>query len=347
MKRGPCRHLAWWWIGVFFAASACAADVNLFQDENFGGQRVEISGPVTDLSRMAFNDSANSAVIERGSWQVCVDADFQGACVTIGPGRYASLRQMGMDNRVSSLRPATFGPSGTGSTHTPVERAAAVFFLHEGFQGAAVGLDGAAPDFRALDTNDKASSLIVRRGHWQVCHDIEFRGRCVVFGPGRYPSMRPFELNDTISSARPGGDPRQAVGAELLLFEHDNFDGRRVASSGDMADFGAVDFAHRVSSVVIEGGTWQLCSEPHYRGQCIVLGPGRHPSMRAHGLNDAIASARRTTLTGGGAPGVVGAPPGALPPLAAPVFKQVMTFGLEHFRIPPTGTKRHDLPITW
>ncbi len=33
--------------------------------------------------------------------------------------------------------------------------------------------------------------------------------------------------------------------------------------------------------------------------------------------------------------------------LAAPVFKQVMTFGLQHFRIPPTGTRRHDLPITW
>lgn len=33
--------------------------------------------------------------------------------------------------------------------------------------------------------------------------------------------------------------------------------------------------------------------------------------------------------------------------LAAPVFKQVMSFGLEHFRVPPTGTKRPDLPITW
>jgi cell division protein FtsI (penicillin-binding protein 3) len=33
--------------------------------------------------------------------------------------------------------------------------------------------------------------------------------------------------------------------------------------------------------------------------------------------------------------------------LAAPVFKKVMTFGLEHFRIPPTGTTRRDLPITW
>lgn len=33
--------------------------------------------------------------------------------------------------------------------------------------------------------------------------------------------------------------------------------------------------------------------------------------------------------------------------LAAPVFKKVMTFGLEHFRVPPTGTKRPDLPITW
>ena len=33
--------------------------------------------------------------------------------------------------------------------------------------------------------------------------------------------------------------------------------------------------------------------------------------------------------------------------LAAPVFKKVMTFALEHFRIPPTGTVHPNLPITW
>ncbi|MBI1377543.1 MAG: hypothetical protein GC157_08695 [Frankiales bacterium] len=33
--------------------------------------------------------------------------------------------------------------------------------------------------------------------------------------------------------------------------------------------------------------------------------------------------------------------------LAAPVFKKVMTFGLEHLRIPPTGTAHPRLPVFW
>ncbi len=33
--------------------------------------------------------------------------------------------------------------------------------------------------------------------------------------------------------------------------------------------------------------------------------------------------------------------------LAGPVFKKVMTFGLEHSRTPPTGTVRPRIPVTW
>ena len=33
--------------------------------------------------------------------------------------------------------------------------------------------------------------------------------------------------------------------------------------------------------------------------------------------------------------------------LAAPVFKKVMTFALQHYRVPPTGTASPRLPISW
>jgi len=33
--------------------------------------------------------------------------------------------------------------------------------------------------------------------------------------------------------------------------------------------------------------------------------------------------------------------------LAGPVFKSVMTYSLEHFRVPPTGAPRPHLPVTW
>ena len=37
--------------------------------------------------------------------------------------------------------------------------------------------------------NDRASSVIVERGQWQVCDDIGFRGYCIVLRPGQYPSL--------------------------------------------------------------------------------------------------------------------------------------------------------------
>ena len=33
--------------------------------------------------------------------------------------------------------------------------------------------------------------------------------------------------------------------------------------------------------------------------------------------------------------------------LAGPVFKRVMTYSLEHFRVPPTNVTRPQIPVTW
>lgn len=348
-------------LAALAASGAAVAAVTLFQHENFAGQRLEASGTIENLALQAFNDTANSIVVERGSWQFCVHAGFQGACVTLGPGQYPSLRAMGMNDTISSLRPlgpdgrpiggggpagppGAVGPGGppgligAGGPGRPDggrgQRSAITLFLHDDFQGGGLGLDAAAPDLRQFDANDKASSLVVRQGYWQVCSDIHFGGRCVVFGPGRYPSMHPFGLNDAISSLRPGGRPEQAVGADLLLFEHDQFGGRRVASNGDIDDLRRVDFDHDVSSVVIERGNWELCSQPGFDGRCVVLGPGRHPSMRPYGLNDAIASARRTRLLPGQGPGA-GATPWAIPaydPVAACVHAAQNQVRSEHPR---------------
>src|SRR5689334_1506406 len=85
------------------------------------------------------------------------------------------------------------------AAQVPPGRAAITLFEHESFQGAMLGLEDPAPDFRALQFNDTASSVIVRRGQWMVCQDVHYRGRCIVLGPGRYPSLREYDLNDAIS----------------------------------------------------------------------------------------------------------------------------------------------------
>lgn len=76
------------------------------------------------------------------------------------------------------------------------------FYEHDGFRGQAFSTDRRVGDFQRHGFNDRASSVVVERGRWEVCEDARFEGRCVVLRRGSYDSMQPFGLNDRISSVR-------------------------------------------------------------------------------------------------------------------------------------------------
>jgi uncharacterized protein YcfJ len=75
----------------------------------------------------------------------------------------------------------------------------------EGFRGPAVTAERAIWDFDPFGFNDRAQSLVVTGGTWQVCEDAQFQGRCVVLQPGNYDSLRPLGMSERISSVRPVG----------------------------------------------------------------------------------------------------------------------------------------------
>jgi len=91
-------------IGLALAMQA-GAQVTFYSGEGFHGKPFTVDRPMWNLDRTDFNDRASSAVVEHGRWQVCEDAHFQGRCVTLRPGEYASLDRMGLNNRISSIRP--------------------------------------------------------------------------------------------------------------------------------------------------------------------------------------------------------------------------------------------------
>jgi len=87
------------------AAATAAGQVTLYEGPAFRGQSFTADRPVWNLERQGFNDRASSAVVDNGQWQVCEDARFNGRCVVLQPGQYESLRDMGLNNSISSLRP--------------------------------------------------------------------------------------------------------------------------------------------------------------------------------------------------------------------------------------------------
>jgi uncharacterized protein YcfJ len=85
-------------------ATQAAAQITFYEGPDFRGRSFNADRPIANLERSGFNDRASSAVVEAGQWQVCEDAGFNGRCAVLRPGEYRSLRDMGLDNQISSVR---------------------------------------------------------------------------------------------------------------------------------------------------------------------------------------------------------------------------------------------------
>lgn len=83
-----------------------------------------------------------------------------------------------------------------------------------------------------------------------------------------------------------------AAQAQITLYEHDNFNGRRFTATESIASLQNGGFNDQASSLEIRGGRWQVCDDSYYRGKCATLGPGDYSTL-PYGLANKISSARR------------------------------------------------------
>ena len=91
-------------VGIAFCGQA-AAQLTLYRDDGFSGNRVTINDTVDNFANSGFNDEMSSAEVRGGAWQICTDAYFAGRCVVLRPGNYPSLGSMGLNDQISSVRP--------------------------------------------------------------------------------------------------------------------------------------------------------------------------------------------------------------------------------------------------
>ena len=61
-------------------------------------------------------------VVESGRWEVCEDIRLQGHCVMLRKGSYETLRGLGLENRISSVRPLGASERYVNEAPTPVAR---------------------------------------------------------------------------------------------------------------------------------------------------------------------------------------------------------------------------------
>jgi hypothetical protein len=180
-------------------------------------------------------------------------------------------------------------------------------YTHDNFGGPAVTVRDQVPDLSSDGFNDRASSVRVRSGRWQLCENANFDGRCIVLGPGEYRKLEGF--NDVLSSLREvgadgdrgdrgdrghgrrGDNGHGRGGAPIVLYSQSRFNGAEVELRDDTRKLDRLDFNDQAGSVIIREGTWQLCDDADFRGKCVELSPGRYDNLRDMG--DRISSVRR------------------------------------------------------
>jgi len=184
-------------------ATQAAAQVTFYEHENFGGRAFTTEQRIGNFERYGFNNRASSVVVGRDRWEACEEVQFGGRCVVLRPGRYASLAAMGLNDRVSSVRAVAANARIDDDRYAPQPVAAQVtFYENEGFRGRSFIAQKQIGNFERFGFNDRASSVEVAGERWEACEFAQFKGRCVVLRPGRYPSLASMGLNDRVSSVR-------------------------------------------------------------------------------------------------------------------------------------------------
>jgi hypothetical protein len=187
---------------ALLAGHAAAADLTLYADDDYQGRALAVVIDERQLGVLNFDDRASSVVIENGAWILCSDQDYQGQCVTLEPGRYASLQALGIEDTITSVRRRD--PVSIVVFSEPRRASDVVLFAAKDYGGASHAVGGSQSDLRAAER--AATSVVIARGQWELCGEPGFRGQCVTLGPGKYASLAQYGLERGVASLRPKGN---------------------------------------------------------------------------------------------------------------------------------------------
>ncbi len=292
-------------------AGQASAQVTFYEFDNYQGRSFTTQQPVGDFERFGFNERASSVLVQAGPWEACEDVRYGGRCVVLRPGQYGSLNAMGLSGRITSVRAIAAGQRFPDNRYAPLPiPSQVIFYERAGFEGRSLTVVDPLEDLARSGFNDRASSVMVIGDAWELCEDQRFNGRCVVLRPGRYANLAAMGMGDRLSSARAANrlarveEPRYVappaplplpIAAQVIFYERENFEGRSLTADAAIENFRSSGFNDSASSAVVLGERWErweVCSDAGYRGNCVVLRPGRYASLAAMGLNNSVSSLR-------------------------------------------------------
>src|SRR5258706_7640446 len=82
-----------------------------------------------------------------------------------------------------------------------------------------------------------------------------------------------------------------AYAAEMTIFSSPNFGGADMTIRGEARNLEGTGFNDRAASAIVRSGRWEVCTDAHFAGTCVVLGPGDYARLNDP-LYRRISSAR-------------------------------------------------------
>jgi hypothetical protein len=268
--------------------------ITVFRDENFRGQNATFRQDVPDLRQYGLNDRITSLTVAPGEyWEACESTNYQGRC-QIFSGEERNLGRVGWTDKISSLRRVRGGRGGEGFP-PPFGKFGIVLYDEPLFRGRSIIVKEPIENLRSQNFHDRAESVRVVAGTWELCAEPRFR-RCQTVSRD-IAHLSTVGLNKRLSSARPAGwgstggnyPPPDPGNARLVLFEGEGYRGPSLtldAASGDLAGFGG-----RARSLQVLSGTWLVCDGPRFSGRCQQVSESV-PELDRWGLAGRVMSAR-------------------------------------------------------
>ena len=91
--------------------------------------------------------------------------------------------------------------------------------------------------------------------------------------------------------------PLHLFNVDLLHVERQQSVDDEFTLRGTTAHLQGSGFYDNTSSIIVENGRWEFCSQPDFRGDCVTLGPGRYAPLD-RSLTNRIESVRPLQVRG-------------------------------------------------
>jgi hypothetical protein len=263
--------------------------ITVFEDSNFRGDNATFRNDEPDLRRARFAGRISSLQVAPGEvWEVCEGQNYQPPCQVFS-GNEPNLDRRNWNDRISSLRrvrQAGRGPFGSNA-------GSVVLYSDDLFRGQSMTITGAVPSLGGF--NDRAESVRITSGAWELCEDSDYR-KCRVVDRD-WSNLASIDMSRRVSSVRPAFNGREGNVYQpptavrrprLVLFDRDRYRGESRAF--ETASRGLGGFGNQAQSLEVIG-TWQICDGTDFTGHCATVSEDI-PNLGSLGLNNRVSSAR-------------------------------------------------------